>query len=431
MFSGEADFAFPRFVEEFCARGELPGNMLIECAPVSDLDDVSVPDYNDYFELMADLFVSERDREGMVDGLLFETSRGCWWGVKKRCTFCGLDARSGQTRHKSPDRVIEEMGALSNRYGIHKLVTADDAFPKAYLKTLLPRLAAANGRHPDLELNLRPDFPANALDIMQQAGVASLLCGIESFSTSVLRKLNKGVTAQQNLRLLRDCRSRNMPLTYGLLMGVPGEDPEAYRAMMILIPKLEHLQAPRFLLAVKLLRWSAYFSDPEAYKITGIYPSPIYRLIFGDDADLEAIAYDFQATMPSELLNDDSLREEFSATVDKWCNTWQRMRPLPVLRKVEVTRGSMGIRDTRQCAVQEFYVPDDDELALLDYLDTPRSRSDVSGEREERLENLLSRDFVADHEGFLLNLVTSPNAQSGTRRCNVAESNLPKEHVNA
>ncbi len=143
VFSGEADFAFPRFAEDFCQRGVLPREMVIECPPVADLDDVSVPDYYDYFLQMAAHFSAEQNGKNRVEGMLFETSRGCWWAGKNPCTFCGVAAHSGQTRRKSPDRVLAEVRALSNRYGISKLVTADDAFPREYFKTLLPKLAEA------------------------------------------------------------------------------------------------------------------------------------------------------------------------------------------------------------------------------------------------------------------------------------------------
>ncbi len=266
--------------------------------------------------------------------------------------------------------------------------------------------------------------------MMKQAGVTSILCGIESFSTRILRKLNKGVTAQQNLCVLRDCRSRNMPLTYGILMGVPGEDPEDYRAMIDLIPKLEHLQAPRFLLAVKILRSSKYFAASEKFNITDLTPSPIYSLIFGEDADLETIAYDFQATITSQFLKDDSLREQFSAAVDTWCNRWKRADTLPVLSRVRILPGLTGVKDTRKCAVQEFYMPDDAESALLDHLATPRTRSDVSGAIAGGLQNLLDRNFVVDHEGFLLSLVTSIDVQSGERTCHADKVNHTKEQAN-
>ena len=414
VFSGEADYEFPQFVEEFLEKGALPKENVIDCPPVLHLDDVSVPDYDDYFEQMADAFPSEQDGKHLVAGMLFEASRSCWWGVTNPCTFCGLDSPSSPARRKDADRVYEEIHVLTKRYGISKLHTADVAFPKEYYRTLLPKLAASDDNHLDLELNVRPDLPVDDLDTMKQAGITGLLSGIESFSTLVLQKLNKGVTARQNLCLLRDCRSREIQVAYVFLMGVPGEDPEEYRTMTNLIPKIVHLEPPRFLSTVGIMRTSAYFSEPEKYGITNILPSPIYRLIFGDEADLDGIAYSFLGSIPSEFLKDDSLRKEFTATVTTWCNCWRGGEILPVLRKVPVLKGIQAIQDTRGCAVQTFYFPDDEEFELLNYLTTPHRRSDLPVRFEDRLDNLLRRSFIVEHEGFLFSIVTSTDVGSAT-----------------
>jgi radical SAM superfamily enzyme YgiQ (UPF0313 family) len=41
--------------------------------------------------------------------LLFEASRGCWWGAKHHCTFCGLNGLSMTFRSKSADRAYSEI----------------------------------------------------------------------------------------------------------------------------------------------------------------------------------------------------------------------------------------------------------------------------------------------------------------------------------
>ena len=36
-----------------------------------------------------------------------ETSRGCWWGMKHHCIFCGLNGKQMAFQDKSPDRVAQ------------------------------------------------------------------------------------------------------------------------------------------------------------------------------------------------------------------------------------------------------------------------------------------------------------------------------------
>jgi ribosomal peptide maturation radical SAM protein 1 len=407
VFSGEADFAFPDFAERFLRTGTVPDTKLIQCAPIEDLDDVSVPDYDDYVEQIHAAFPSSAGQDSLVGGLFFEASRGCWWGSNEACTFCGLDSPSTPTRCKSPERLIHEIRSLYKRYGIRTFHTADVALPETYFETLLPQLASGGSEDLEMEVNVRPGLTKSDLHNLKRSGVTGMLVGIESFSTPLLRKINKGSTAHQNLCLLRDCRSLGIVVAYCLLSGIPQEDAEEYRSMINLIPKLEHFQPPRFLSTITLMRYSSYFSDAEPFGITDIRPSQDYAFLFGSDAVLDDIAYTFDATFPSEFLRDDGLRNKFRTIVKAWCDSWQVGRQLPVLRKVPVLPGTWAIQDTRRCRTREFYVPDEPELLLLDFLTTARKRTDLSSLQERKLNTLLGRCYVVEHEGLLQSVVTN------------------------
>jgi magnesium-protoporphyrin IX monomethyl ester (oxidative) cyclase len=58
--------------------------------------------------------------------LLLETSRGCWWGAKQHCTFCGLNGGAMAFRSKSAERVVEEIRYLRDRYGVESLSVVDN-----------------------------------------------------------------------------------------------------------------------------------------------------------------------------------------------------------------------------------------------------------------------------------------------------------------
>ncbi len=407
VFSGEADVAFPDFAEKFLRTGTVPDTKCIECEPIKDLDDVSVPDYDDYVQQIHAAFPSSTGQDSLVGGLFFEASRGCWWGSNEACTFCGLDSPSSPTRCKSPERLIQEIRGLYKRYGIRTFRTADVALPETYFKTLLPLLASDGSEDLEMELNVRPGLTKSDLHNLKRCGSTGMLVGIESFSTPLLRKINKGSTAHQNLCLLRECRSLGMVAAYCLLTGIPREDAEEYRSMINLIPKLEHLQPPRFLSIITLMRYSRYFSDAEPFGITDIRPSQDYAYLFGSDAVLDDIAYTFDATFPSEFLGDEGLRNTFRTTIKAWCDSWQVGRQLPVLRKVPVLPGTWAIQDTRRCSTQEFYIMDEPEFLLLDFLSTARKRTDLSSRRERTLDNLLERRYVVEHEGLLQSVVTN------------------------
>src|SRR5262249_26316977 len=105
------------------------------------LDALPDPDYDEFYEDAA-RFRLDRDpswQERVV--LNFEASRGCWWGQKKHCTFCGLNADGMAFRLKAPERVLATMRHLSERYRFQHLQATDNILAMSYWKTLLPRLS--------------------------------------------------------------------------------------------------------------------------------------------------------------------------------------------------------------------------------------------------------------------------------------------------
>src|SRR5437764_1877447 len=44
--------------------------------------------------------------------LLFETSRGCWWGEKAHCTFCGLNGATMSYRAMRREKALDLFASL-------------------------------------------------------------------------------------------------------------------------------------------------------------------------------------------------------------------------------------------------------------------------------------------------------------------------------
>ena len=112
---GEGDEAFPALLDSLSRRTvtiRAPGvaafrdGKLIhegQAPPVTNLDALPTPNYDEYFErargnqLLQDIALSHASYS-----LPMESSRGCWWGAKQHCTFCGLNGGSMAYRSKSP-----------------------------------------------------------------------------------------------------------------------------------------------------------------------------------------------------------------------------------------------------------------------------------------------------------------------------------------
>ncbi|RNL73844.1 RiPP maturation radical SAM protein 1 [Streptomyces sp. I6] len=144
---GEGDVTLPRLAAAV-ARGADPARIPGVCGrtpdgrvttPVPgtrtrDMDQLPVPDYRDYFTALEAL---GRDRVigRNTQRLLVEFSRGCWWGAKHHCTFCGLNALGMQYRAKSPARALSELEELMRRHRVLAVDAVDNILDMAYLGT--------------------------------------------------------------------------------------------------------------------------------------------------------------------------------------------------------------------------------------------------------------------------------------------------------
>src|SRR5581483_3803198 len=211
--SGEGDLVFPelaRAVVNGREMGELPGIVRrvggqtvaprVASRPVMDLDALPLPDYGDYLEQREQLG-PDADADWHLP---LETARGCWWGAKSHCTFCGLNGATMRFRAKSPARALAEMRQLAAQYQPRQLAAVDNSLDMRYFQDVLPELAA---RPIGMELfyETKANLRREQIRLLREAGVTRIQPGIESLSTAVLRLMRKGVTAVQNIQLLRWC----------------------------------------------------------------------------------------------------------------------------------------------------------------------------------------------------------------------------------
>jgi ribosomal peptide maturation radical SAM protein 1 len=306
IFDGESDYSFPLFVLAHL-NGVSPegiggvhvrrGEQIVSHPPgrlLHEMDALPDPDFEDYFrELSGSPFAAI-----LKPTLPIETSRGCWWGAKQHCTFCGLNGGSMAFRSKSPDRVLAELERMQRRWAIDQFVAVDNIMDHRYFGNLLPRLREARlgvRIFYEIKANLRRD----QVKLLSEAGVTIVQPGIESLSTHVLSLMRKGVTAAQNVQLLKWCKEYGVEVAWNLLYGFPGETEDDYIQTGEWIKALEHLRPPHAVGRIRLDRFSPYFNKPENWGMKRVRPSSIYRCLYGLEEDrLADIAYFFEFDYP-------------------------------------------------------------------------------------------------------------------------------------
>jgi ribosomal peptide maturation radical SAM protein 1 len=254
------------------------------------MDEIPTPTFDEYFERLAKTtFASEVMRDVRLP---YEASRGCWWGAKSHCTFCGLNGATMAFRSKRDDRVVEELTALARRHERLDFTLVDTILDMRYFRDVLPRLREA-GCDLSLYCETKSNLRREQVRLLREAGVNFLQPGIESLSTPILTLMRKGVTAFQNVRLLKWCAEYGIHVFWNVIYGFPGEPPEEYARLSRLVPSLTHLGPPT-LCRLAIHRFSPYHDRPAEFGLEVLGPLPWYRLVYDvDDAALAELAYNF------------------------------------------------------------------------------------------------------------------------------------------
>jgi ribosomal peptide maturation radical SAM protein 1 len=299
--------------------GRRDGRVVLEGrAPNTEsLDELPDPDYDEYFAVLDELGSSSV--VGTVEPLLpIESARGCWWGQKHHCTFCGLNGDTLTFRSKSPERVLEELRRLSGRYRRLGFEAVDNIMDMRYLPRVLQPLREAPYDY-RLFYEVKANLKREQLELMADAGVVAVQPGIESLSTNVLRLMRKGTTVLQNLRVLKWSLFHGIRVGWNLIMGFPGETVEDYRDQLDLLPLVAHLEPPAGAGPVWLERFSPFFTDPTL-GIEPLGPNAAYRHIYPAHVDPARVAYFFEHAWKERV--PESQFRELAAAVEVWRSRW-------------------------------------------------------------------------------------------------------------
>jgi ribosomal peptide maturation radical SAM protein 1 len=323
--SGEADVVVgdlaSRVVRGHSIR-DLPGVVTRDSssppATVRDLDALPYPDYADYF----DQFAASRFGRSWQPSVYVETSRGCWWGERMHCTFCGLNGATMAYRSKSASRALDELAHLATSYPNSDIQVVDNILDLKYFKTLLPRLAERK-LNVSLFYETKSNLKKEQVKLLRDAGVTIIQPGIESFSDAVLKQMKKGVSGLQNVQVLKWCKELGVEPLWNLLLGFPGEAPDDYRRMADLTTQLCHLPNPVCVTAIRLDRFSPNFDESDRLGFTRVRPLPFYEFIYDLPASARRnlayyFAYDYQ--QPQDVAR---YAEPLVRRVHAWKTTWR------------------------------------------------------------------------------------------------------------
>lgn len=337
--SGEADASFPQLLaalRDGTDPGKVPsvvrrlgdGQVAVTPAAAAQhrLDDSPVPDYEEYFQRAGRLGLLSRGARRQV-WIPVETARGCWWGAKHHCLFCGLNATSMHFRAKSPDRVLDELIQQVRRCGSFRFAAVDNILDVGYLTTLFPSIIESGAGY-QFFYEVKANLSRAQIRVLAQAGVTDIQPGIESLNSHVLRLMRKGATAAQNVNLLRWASYYDIRTAWNLLWGFPGETRHDYAEQSAVLPHLVHLQPPDADSRIWMERFSPLYTAAGDPAFGSRRPERSYRYVYPEHVDLAAAAYFFDYELAESLPQE--AYDDVRAAVAAWRDRWQSS-PRPTL----------------------------------------------------------------------------------------------------
>lgn len=392
--SGEGENTILPLVTECLGHkdcGNIFNNRFIAGDIVQNLDSLPKPIFSDYFQVINSTEYKERTN------LVAESSRGCWWGEKSPCKFCGLNGGNISYRSKDPQKFSHEVIKLVTEHGINFVKMADNILDYKYYNNFFPEIIDIE---PEISFfyETKSNLSKQQLLHMAAGGVIALQPGIESLSSSVLKLVNKGNNLLQNLQFLKWCEEFDILARWNLLLGFPNESIEDLRKMTEMMRYIHHLFPPSGPIKLQLQRFSLYKDHPEKHNIGNVRHYWSYDFVYAglDMKERERIAYYFEY----DYLNGqdpDSYIQPIIDMIDEWrCHYSDSQHTLEVLND----NGGAYIADTRFDKTDKYYL-NSIERGLLTVFDAAISKKTGFTKLKESIPTLNYEEFDAAIDLFL------------------------------
>lgn len=360
--TGEGEVAFLRLVKwlEDPKNNDFPHNGIVSRdkrlnSPLQSFVDVAklpIPDYSDYFAQLE----QHAEWPRMYRALPVESSRGCWWGQKQRCVFCGLNGRQLSYRHKPAERFVQELREARRQYGERAkyIQVTDNIMPYNYFDEFLP-LVKDERPYDTMFYEIKSNLTPDRLLRLRNAGITFLQPGIESLSTPVLKIMRKGVTAIANVQTLKWATELGIRLVWSILYGFPGEKAESYDEMAALISKIYHLTPPSSMNRISIQRYSLLQENASEFGLH-LAPAIAYTHLYGfPETVASRLAYWFEDRNGIDTAKSHPQFPDYVQACRRQFHIWQKtyLRRKTVRLDYEAVDGEWQVFDSRTGTAKE------------------------------------------------------------------------------
>ncbi|MDC1162429.1 RiPP maturation radical SAM C-methyltransferase [Tenacibaculum sp.] len=320
VFSGESENTFINFLN-LHAKGIKIAEKIIKIDEEVLLDNLPIADYENYAKQVIRIMGEEYFREN-VKAIWYESSRGCWWADKAKCTFCGIG--DGGFRNKSIRKVKNDIKTIQSivpeKYIFFTDLIMPKLFPEKYMK-----LEINGDELPVLGMQLKINTSVFEMNMLKSINARIVLPGIESFSTSLLKKMKKGTTGRHNLYFLRNAACLNIHVQYSLIWGFPNDVKEEYDYLETLIPSIIHLKPPRLFEGAQVSRDAPLYRDANVLGVSNLEYWKVYDMVYSSNVKIAQLANYFVGSFESFAYRNPNYMNDVFHKIENWKKKYNKV----------------------------------------------------------------------------------------------------------
>ncbi len=185
---------------------------------VKDLDSLPMPAWD--MVNLPQYFSAWRKRWGF-SSMHIMTSRGCPFS----CNWCSKEVFARSFRQHSPQRVVDEMLLLRDKFGVDRIWLADDIVGanKKWMAKWYEEVMQRKAQIP-YECLTRVDLvDETTIKQLKDTGCWKIYYGAESGSQKVLDAMNKEIKVEEIYQATRLTRAAGINVGFFIMFGYPGE----------------------------------------------------------------------------------------------------------------------------------------------------------------------------------------------------------------
>jgi radical SAM superfamily enzyme YgiQ (UPF0313 family) len=171
-----------------------------------------------------DLYSEKNGNYKRLPGTYTMTGRDCWY---HRCTFCSWTTIYPNYRTRTPQKLLDEIGLLLDKYGVKEIMDDSGCFPVGDFLEEFCEGMIARGYHKRVRLDCNMRFGSlsqKTYKLMHKAGFRFVLYGLESANQKTLDKIDKGIKVEQIIESCRWASQARLSPHLTIMFGYPWED---------------------------------------------------------------------------------------------------------------------------------------------------------------------------------------------------------------